>query len=87
MDQHQSRRWETMWLYDPSAEEFRRAPRGAEEPWLASTSRGQGRYRHRVPRTRWGRLLYHLFLMGWICPVLLSGIMAFALIAWVSGSH
>jgi hypothetical protein len=32
-------------------------------------------------------LLYQLFMLGWICPILFGAMMAIAILAWISGFH
>jgi hypothetical protein len=86
-DRFPPKRQESWWLYDPISEEFRRVPGTSEERWLDDRIRGLRPFGPRVPRSRWDRLAYSLFTMGWMCPVFFCGLMVFALIVWLMQVH
>ena len=80
-----SRLRDSVWLYDPITEEFRRVHGIALTQEWDIRFRGSRGFPQALPRSRCGRLAYWLFLMGGMCPVSMGVLVVLTLVAWLSG--
>jgi hypothetical protein len=83
--QFHPRRPETMWLYDPVTEEFRRDPGSPRRPWQELDGDLPGPFAGGLPDSRARRLVRWLFVNGGMSVVLIFGLMLSGLIAAAIG--